>query len=129
MKANQKYVLNENLDLEDEIFLVKKGSLLEITKLYDATDNSIPTNVGIRFDNMHGHYVMNEMQFEKLEKKKIIQAIQPAKYQVGDCVTHTTFGQGSVDSVWYDSFMKFYLYRVTFTHGPMVTTEKEIQHC
>jgi hypothetical protein len=49
MNTNTMYKLSKNLDLQNENFLVKKGTIVTVSKLFDETDNNKPTVVSLKF--------------------------------------------------------------------------------
>lgn len=129
MKANQKYILNKNLDLNNENFLVKKGTLLEITKLFDESDTSIETKVGLKFDKINGDYLMDENIFKNHLVNDSLKLIKNSLFNIGDCVVHITYGICKVDDIWYDFYMKFYLYTIINSQDKYTVIEKEIKPC
>lgn len=128
MKANETYVLNNNLDLKDENFLVKKGTLFSVTHIYNKNDNTSPTMAGLKFDNINGIYNIDEDTFQTLEQDNTIVSLNSI-YEVGDCVINQSHGQGTVQSKWYDKNLGSWLYGVSFSANSFAVAEDTLMAC
>jgi hypothetical protein len=129
MKANEKYFLNKNLDLKSENFLVKKGTLLEIVKLFDENDHDIETKIGVKFDNINGNYLIESSDFTNHLAANVIEKIPNPKFPENSCVTYADKGRGVVSRLRYDSFLEFYMYEVTIAGKKYVTVESDLIAC
>lgn len=127
MKANQKYILNTDLDLKNENFLVKKGTQLEILKLHDENDKYSTTKAVVKFQKINGNYFIEEREFcdRLLDNTLALKAEQ--KYSVGSCVKHTVNGNGIILRYWHDPDFNLDLYTVEFNEKVEVVLEKNLQ--
>src|SRR6478736_3497845 len=96
MEPQKTYSLNEDLNLENENFSVKKGTLLTVSDTYNLNDNNIPTMVGVKFQNINGNYLFEEGNFSNLIENNQLTAIPDAVFRIGDCVNSSSHGQGTI---------------------------------
>ncbi|MCY1223455.1 hypothetical protein D3C87_364780 [compost metagenome] len=127
MKTNQSYLLEKDLDLENENFIVKKGTLVHIVNLYDKNDKKAPTVVGIKFGNINGTYHLGEDLVKNLVKSGSMTAVA-RRFNVGDCVL-TPDGEGKVKSHFLDPLLSW-LYGVNLNEGDaFIYKESELDNC
>lgn len=127
MKTNQSYLLEKDLDLENENFIVKKGTLVHIVNLYDKNDKKAPTVVGIKFGNINGTYHLGEELVKNLVKSGSMTAVA-RRFNVGDCVL-TPDGEGKVKSHFLDPLLSW-LYGVNLNEGDaFIYKESELDNC
>lgn len=129
METNEIYLLKKNMQLENENFIVKKGTYLKVVGLHDASDDLIPTKVLVQFDKINGHYLINEVDFKNQLENNSLYPIAAPKYQINDCVTHQNHGNGTVTLSNYDKILKTYLYTVKFKTGSLVVLENDLRNC
>lgn len=124
MKLNKSYSLNEDLNLENENFSVKKGTLLTVFEMYNINDNEIPTFVGVKFQNINGNYLFEEEAFTNLLQNNKMAVIPEAKFHIGDSVNSDTHGQGIVKTSHYDNnLLHCWIYGVKFTNSAYSVSE------
>jgi len=124
------YLLKDNLDIPEQNFIVKKGTLAEINYVFDANDETVPTRLGLNFDNINGIYTLEKTHFDNLVDLNSITKMQ-SKFNEGDCVTHTDLGTGTIKSVDYKNFFlkDRYYYWVVFEKGDYYTEEGFLSPC
>lgn len=127
MKTNQSFLLEKDLDLENENFIVKKGTLVHIVTLYDKNDKKAPTVVGIKFGNINGTYHLEENLVKDLVKSGSMTAVS-RQFDIGDCVI-TPDGKGTVKSHFLDPLLSW-LYGVNLDKGgAFIYKEGELNNC
>lgn len=127
MKANQSFLLENDLDLENENFIVKKGTLLHVINLYDKADKKAPTIVGIKFGDINGTYHLEEDLLKNLVKYGNMVAVS-RQFNIGDCVM-TPDGNGTVKSHFLDPLLSW-LYGVNLNKGgAFIYKENELNSC
>ncbi|WP_284653281.1 hypothetical protein [Flavobacterium terrisoli] len=129
MKINQVYITTKNLDLENENFLVKKGTALQVTNIFDATDTSVPTKVEFKIDKINGNYTLDENKFKNYINDNVLFGAALSNFNVGDCVIHVVYGQGLVISKQYYNSIDSWLYGVDFNGQKIGCTEEELTGC
>lgn len=129
METNEIYLLKKNMQLENENFIVKKGTYLKVVGLHDVSDDLIPTKVVVQFDKINGHYLINEVDFKNQLENNSLYPITAPKYLINDCVTHQNHGNGTVTLSNYDKILKTYLYTVKFKTGSLVVLENDLRNC
>lgn len=129
MKTNEIYILKKNMQLENENFIVKKGTHLKVVGLHDLSDDLIPTKIVVKFDKINGHYLFNEIDFKNQLQNNSLFPINAPKYQINDCVIHQNHGNGKVSMSNYDKILKTYLYTVKFKTGSLVVLENDLKSC
>jgi hypothetical protein len=129
MKTNKSYTLNENLELKNENFIVKKGTGVTVTNLYNKTDMTIPTVLGVKFDNINGNYHFNETEFKTLLDNNALTPQPNHKYNNGDRVKLSNGVCGTVESATYYT-LGGWLYEVNGDDGNNYKDfEKNISKC
>jgi hypothetical protein len=120
------YSLSENLDLRDENFIVKKGTLVSVVGESNSYKQS-PSVLKLNFDNIDGNYHMAHSEFEDLVLANKLTKLT-AKFDVGDCVSHKKYGKGIVESRRPDPFFG-YSYNVKFDSGLLGILEQNLSEC
>jgi hypothetical protein len=127
MKTNQSFLLEKDLDLENENFIVKKGTILHIVNLYDKSDKKSPTVVGVKFGNINGTYHLDESLLKNLMKSGNMSAVA-RRFNIGDCVV-TPDGEGTVKSHFLDPLLSW-MYGVNLKKGgAFIYRENELANC
>lgn len=130
MKTNDIYITGKNVDLENENFLIKKGTLLEVTNLFNETDPSIPTKVEFKIDKINGSYTLKEVEFKNLINSNAFKQIGTSKFKIGDCVIQISSNkQGTVISKQYYNSISSWLYGVNFDGEKIGVMENELRSC
>lgn len=129
MNTKHVYQLNKNLDLQDENFIVKKGTHFEVLEVVVSKEEKESNKLIIKFNAINGTYILNEKDFETLLSKTELQLQVTSKFKINDCVTHTTYGDGIVAKVEYDFLIKSYIYKVKFKPKDKAVVESEIEKC
>ena len=127
METNEKYILNKDLDLKNENFIVKKGTQLEVIKLFDENDKNVATKAGIKFDRINGNYLIEENDFNEKVAQNRIKLVSKQKYPINSCVNHTTNGDGKVIKYWHDPDFNLDLYTVQFKNKLEVVLEENLK--
>lgn len=130
MKPQKSYSLNEDLNLENENFSVKKGTLLTVADTYNLNDENIPTMVGVKFQNINGNYLFEEGTFSNLLENNQLTAIPDAIFHIGDCVNSSSHGQGTVKTSYYDNnLLHCWIYGVQFSNTSYAVSEDTLSPC
>lgn len=125
------YKLEENLELPEENFIIKKGSLVNVTNRFNVNDDQSPTILGISFAKINGTYTFNESDFNNLIFKNSIKALLP-KFAKGDCVKSSENGQGVVKDFKPENIFGdyVYMYTVNFNSGKTYDVAEEfLERC
>lgn len=127
MKTNQKYILNKDLDLRNENFLVKKGTQLKVIRLFDEKDENMATKAGIKFDRINGNYLIDENDFNEKVADETFKLVSTQKYATASCVKHSLNGNGKIVKYWHDPDFDLHLYTVEFNSKIEVVLEKNLE--
>jgi hypothetical protein len=129
MERNTVYKLNKNLDLKNENFLVKKGTLVSISEKFNEIDNGKPTVVSLKFENIIGEYQFDEKELEELLEKNVFKSVV-TKFKVNDSVKTVDFGNncGVIVEIKPDAIMG-YRYIVVFSGKRYIYFEKQLSKC
>lgn len=128
MKTNQSFLLENDLDLENENFIVKKGTLVHVVNLYDKTDKKAPTVIGIKFGNINGTYHLEEDLVKNLVKSGSMTAVN-RRLNIGDCVLTSDRGEGKVKSHFLDPILLNWIYGVDIEGRTHVYEEDDLENC
>lgn len=126
------YLLNENLELPNQSFIVKKGTKVRVNSIYNERDDAEPTIISMSFDNINGNYTINYDDFEDLLQSQQLSKIV-VRYNVGDCVKVNLdegYVQGTIKAfVGYNTFVKDYEYEVEVATKVYTDFEKNLRSC
>lgn len=130
MKTNNLYKLNKNLDLKNENFLVKKGTLVTVSTKYNETDETIPTVVSLKFGNIIGEYQFEEVELNKHLENKVFKLLAPPLFKIGDSVKVPDFGSlcGIINEIKQDA-LKGHRYVVVFSGKRYTILESRLSSC
>ena len=101
MRTNQAYTVNKNLELKNENFIIKKGTAITVTNLYNKADATIPTVLGVKFENINGNYHFNEMEFKTLLDNNALTPQPNRMYNNGERVKLSNGVCGTIESAIY----------------------------
>ncbi|MHA3786855.1 hypothetical protein ACX0HA_01495 [Flavobacterium hauense] len=120
------YKLNKNFDLPEENFIIKKGTFVSITDIYNENDASIPTVLSVNFKGINGSYNIKQEYFNQLKLDGHLKALVP-KFNKGDCVTYST-EKGIVMTRKPDQWNNF-MYGVKFSSTSLLLPEDLLKSC
>jgi hypothetical protein len=129
MNTNTMYKLSKNLDLQNENFLVKKGTIVTVSKLFDETDNNKPTVVSLKFENIIGEYQFDENDIKSQLENNILKLLV-TKFNVGDSVKTPDFGEecGIILEIKADA-LAGQRYIVVFSEQKFICLENQLSKC
>lgn len=129
MNTNTIYKLSKNLDLKNENFLVKKGTIVTISKLFNETDNNTPTVVSLKFENIIGEYQFDENDIKTQLENNVFKLLV-TKFNVGDSVKTQDFGEqcGEIIEIKPD-VLNGHRYIVVFSGDRYIYFESQLFKC
>jgi len=129
MNTNTIYKLSKNLDLKNENFLVKKGTIVTISKLFNETDNNTPTVVSLKFENIIGEYQFDENDIKTQLENNVFKLLV-TKFKVGDRVKTKDFAEecGKIVEIKPD-VLSGHRYIVVFSQERYIYIETQLFKC
>ena len=129
MNTNTIYKLNKNLDLKNENFLVKKGTLVTVSKKFNETDKNIPTVISLKFKNIIGEYQFDQKEIDEQLKSNVLKLVD-TRFIVGDSVKVVDFGDecGEVVEIKPDT-LSGHRYIVIFSGKRYTCLERNLSNC
>ncbi len=132
MKISNKYILNENLDLKGENFIIKKGTIMTLLNKFDQNDDDKPTSFGLKFENINGVYHANENYLNQLVTNNLITFQEQPRFSIGSCVKRVT-NQGISGIVMSSTpdkdLINTWLYGVRFPNEDVILKENQLREC
>lgn len=130
MERNTVYKLNKNLDLKNENFLVKKGTIVTILEKFNEIDNDKPTVVSLKFENIIGKYQFDEKELKAFYDKNFFKIYSVPLYSKNDCVKDITGKKGIVDvEPEFDIATKEWEYKVNYNGVIKPRLERQLSRC
>lgn len=130
MERNTVYKLNKKLELKNENFLVKKGTIATIFEKFNEIDNDKPTVVSLKFENIIGEYQFDEKELEELLEKNVFKSVV-TKFKVNDSVKTADFGNecGIIVKITLESGTDKFSYVVVFSGIRYTISESRLSKC
>lgn len=129
MKTNNIYKLTKNLDLKNENFLVKKGTVVTVLEKFNEIDKNKPTVISLKFENIIGEYQFDESEIETHIKNNVFKTLI-TKFKVNDKVKTSDFGDecGTIVEIKPD-ILAGYRYIVVFSGKKYIYFESQLSNC
>lgn len=127
---NNHFQLKKDLNLIDENFTIKKGTLVNISNVFDEKDSDLPTIISLKFENISGNYNVKKIEFDKYLKENSLVEIKKSRFQIGNCVMIDGNKRGVVKSFFYDKMLKEYIYGVLLSNNKSIgVLEESLDSC